>query len=307
MATDEWISFGEAAEESKDPPARLNELIQAALRGEFVDDKGQCALASTAPECFSGRLEKPTPLSIEDFYNYFYLAQQEFSSLPAYQPDHPNLEAMAQRVATARWRSTYLDIVREIVIPRAIAPNRGELRETGDRLWAIGWHGGRYEEKEYKGFWSLRELLANPDRDIDALSLRAVAAGTAELPPGSADAVVDQQAIREYREKIRELEEELAEAERMNDVGRVPGLRRELEDLQEACRKLAGLGQTRSFPTEQRRASVAVAKNIDMAIRAIRKRLPDLADHLDAKISRGLQLRYAPDQQIDWDLAPRKR
>jgi len=146
----------------------------------------------------------------------------------------------------------------------------------------------------------LAQLLANPGRDIVAITLASDGRAVSEF--GSTYPVLDPDAVRNYRRRARELKQLLnsdetrdAEAARYRD---------ELSVLTGALRSTTGLGgRTRTFPEGQERARTAVRKALIRAIAAIEDSEPELAQHLNASVTTGYACRYSP--APEWEITVR--
>ena len=109
---------------------------------------------------------------------------------------------------------------------RARQANLLALRREGD-VWTIT-HGAEVTRlKDMKGVAYLAELLAHPGQEFHALDL----GGAGDLRTGDSGEMLDGEARRAYTARIRDLREELEEAEGFHDVGRTARLREEMEML----------------------------------------------------------------------------
>ena len=108
------------------------------------------------------------------------------------------------------------------------APNA--FRQEG-QFWTVQYAGRLVRLRDARGLHHLARLLAQPGDPIHVLALvgDSGARGSGLRDDGDAlhvsgdegDAVIDAQARSSYRERLRELEEDLAEAQRCDDEGRV--------------------------------------------------------------------------------------
>ena len=133
----------------------------------------------------------------------------------------------------------------------------------------------------------------HPARDDDLHQARL--SGTAPI--------LDQQAKAAYRARLRDLEEELAEATSWADPVRAAKARQERQFLADELAAAVGLGgrdRTAGSPAE--RARVSITKAVKIALARIRAHSPALAGHLDATIHTGTFCCYTPDPRapITW-------
>lgn len=153
----------------------------------------------------------------------------------------------------------------------------------------------------------LAYLVEHPGREFHARELINVArrlwappasvAGEANLATardlGGGGDVLDARARAEYRERLRELAEDLAEAEDNNDAGRTELLRAEMETLTEHLGAALALGgRVRQFASDAERARLAVTKRIKAGIKRIRECHPALGEHLARHVRTGTFCSY---------------
>jgi hypothetical protein len=131
----------------------------------------------------------------------------------------------------------------------------------------------------------------------------------APAPELRADAVgggawLDDEAKRAYRARLAELEDELAEAERFNDVERAARAREERELIGRELARAVGLGgRDRPAGSAAERARVNTTRAIRAAIRRIEEECDaSLGRHLDRAVRTGTFCAYdpAPQDEITW-------
>jgi predicted ATPase/class 3 adenylate cyclase len=180
------------------------------------------------------------------------------------------------------------------------APTTGLLRRAG-RHWLVGYGDVRFELPDAKGLGYLSRLLAEPDREIHVLDL--VGAGPAD--PGDAGPVLDEQAKSAYRRRVRELQQEIDEAQAWNDPERAARAEAELEAVTHELAAGVGLGgRDRKAAANAERARVSVRKAITASVAQIRERDTDLGLLLSTTVRTGTYCRYTPDPRlpVTWDL-----
>ena len=149
-----------------------------------------------------------------------------------------------------------------------------------------------------KGFHDIARLLAQPNEPLHCLEL----SGSAIVNEGT-DEVLDQEARREYRRRIEELQEELAQAEADNDPARAEPARFELDAVIDELAKAMGLqGRSRKMSDTAERARSAVTWRIRSAIKKINAAHPRLGQHLSNTIHTGNFCVYSPESAIEWEL-----
>lgn len=105
----------------------------------------------------------------------------------------------------------------------------------------------------------------------------------------------DARARAAYKQRLAELDADLAEAEQWNDTERATRLRAEKDFLVHELAAATGLGgRPRRLGSETERARVNVTRAIRSAIDRIRERLPQGAAYLDQTIHTGTRCVYRP-------------
>ncbi len=189
------------------------------------------------------------------------------------------------------------------------------FRREGE-YWTVSWRANVIRLKDAKGLRYIAHLLAHPGRPILARDLAEAAA-----PPGSRRARVDSDATaadlgdagpsidaaarEQYRRRIGEMRDELADAVRLNDTLRAARLRAEIESLREQIVAALGLGgRDRKAASHAERARLMVTKAIKAAIAKVRTNDEALGRHLATSIKTGHCCAYdpGPAPSIFWDL-----
>jgi hypothetical protein len=117
------------------------------------------------------------------------------------------------------------------------------------------------------------------------------------------DAVLDDTARAAYKQRLEELEEDIAEAESFNDAGRASRAREERDFLAGELASALGLGgRDRKLADPSERARKAVTMRIRNSVGRIAKVHPDLARHLERSVRTGMFCSYEPERPVDWVL-----
>ena len=190
----------------------------------------------------------------------------------------------------------------------AVQPNASDgrlFRREGD-YWTVSWDGNLVRLKDAKGFRYLAYLLANPGQLVLARELATLGLATGNRQASNdsgltaanlsdAGAIIDARARKQYQQRLRDLREELAEAERLNDTGRATGLRAELESVSDQLGAAVGLGgRVRKAASHNERARLMVTKAIKAAIARISASNDALGHHLAISIRTGNYCTYDP-------------
>jgi hypothetical protein len=176
------------------------------------------------------------------------------------------------------------------------------LRREGQQ-WTIGLGHETVRLKDGPGLAYLAALVRQPGREFHVLDLAMgadAAPGTAAVADlGDAGELLDPAARTAYKRRLADLENELEEAERFNDPGRVARARQEMEFLNAELSRAVGLhGRSRRAGAASERARVNVTRVIGRTIEKIAAGDPALGQHLAATVRRGLYCSYAPDPRL---------
>jgi len=225
------------------------------------------------------------------------------------------LEEQAQRLLSA-------DRGHSLGRPESSSAPAGAVSQAVFKLGGDYWtivHGAVEQRlKDSKGLGYIHHLLTHPNREFHALDLAggdARADGESRGEPiafsngygpafGDTGEVLDRKGRLAYRERARELREELAEAERLNDLGRVERVRCELEVVTDTLSAAFGHGRARRGGSIAERARVNVTKLIGAAIQRIRAHDPALGRYLATTIRTGTFCSYSadPTRPLHWEL-----
>jgi hypothetical protein len=165
------------------------------------------------------------------------------------------------------------------------------------RKWRLAVHGRSVLVADSIGMIHLAVLIANPRQEVRAADLVAGLAGLtrASGADGPAQAVLDREAIAEYRDRLKRLDAELDQPDLGDDPGRVARARAERDWLISELAAAAGLGgRTRSFPDQGERARVAVGKAIRRAIIRVTEEDAIIGQHLRQAVHTGVRCSYWP-------------
>ena len=163
------------------------------------------------------------------------------------------------------------------------------LRRHGTQGWTLHSGGGRIDLPDMVGLHHLSRLLEQPDCDIAAADLGG------SLAASDRQELLDDAAIHAYRQRVRELDAAIGDAEADADLARTERLRQERDTLAAELSRSLGLGgRARGFASTPERARTAVRKAIKRAIDVIAAADPVLGDELRAGVSTGTVCRYTP-------------
>ncbi len=127
--------------------------------------------------------------------------------------------------------------------PSAAALTSLRLSPTGDGFWLVGTGSQSTPVKTLKGYSYLRELLRRPGIPVAAIDLVTAGAGAVEQP--GLGPVLDSSALRSYRQRLHDLDADIAEAGDWSDPARREALEAERDALVDELTAAAGLGEER--------------------------------------------------------------
>ena len=180
--------------------------------------------------------------------------------------------------------------------PATVAWPLGNTFRKEGALWMVCFEHEVAHMPELRGFQDIAQLLARPGDELHCLALSGQPAGA-----GRGVEVLDEQARRAYRARLREIEAELTEAARANDPGRAEPLEEEKERLLDEMRKATGLGgRDRKMGDSSERARSAVTWRIRHAIKKLEVVHPALARHLRVSLKTGVFCSYEPEKETRW-------
>jgi hypothetical protein len=197
----------------------------------------------------------------------------------------------------------------------SFALDRARLAREGD-YWEVDFGSDSFRVRDAKGMHHLARLLSSPGRELHAVELvradspaePAAHRSTEILEIGDTSdtgPVLDAEAKAAYRGRLREIDEDTAEAERWNDSERIALLEQERLALVHELAAAVGLGnRDRTGATSStERARVSVTRAIRASMERIAEYSPALGAHLEATIRTGTFCAYVPDPRapIAWD------
>lgn len=181
----------------------------------------------------------------------------------------------------------------------------------------ISFAGTTVTLRDLKGFRYIARMVAEPGRELHVLDLVAGEQGTAVPTPGAADRhdrtamtdgfvglpLLDDAARDAYRRRLVEVDEDIEDALRSNDLGRAELARSDREYLIAELSRAVGLGGTaRTAGGAAERARTSVSRSLRYSLDRLCRHHPTLGAHLERCIRTGTYCRYDPDpaSPVDW-------
>lgn len=177
---------------------------------------------------------------------------------------------------------------------------RATLRPEGG-VWQVEFNGTNVHVPDLKGFWHLRELVNRPGEFVPALALIG-AISEEPLKGGDTGPLIDREALKKYRSRLAELDDDLDDAALRGDTGRLEKCTAERDALIAELKRATGLGgRPRRTGSPAERARLNVTRTIRHAIAELSSRVPELAEHLDESIVTGVSCCYEPLTIVVWN------
>ncbi len=176
---------------------------------------------------------------------------------------------------------------------------RATLRPEGG-VWLIDFKGTTVHVPDLKGLWHLRELVSRPHEFVPALALIG-ASSEAPIPSGDTGPLLDREALRTYRRRLAELDDDLDDAVVHGDAGKRAKRTAERDALIAELKRATGLGgRPRRSGSPAEKARLNVTRTIRHAIADLSTKVPELGEHLEASIVTGVSCCYEPLTNIVW-------
>lgn len=188
----------------------------------------------------------------------------------------------------------------ELLRATSVEPTQRAMLRPEGGTWHIEFNGTDVHVPDLKGFWHLRELVARPHQHVPALSLIG-ASSDGPVPSSDTGPVLDRQALRQYRQRLAELDDELDAAAVRGDTQRQADRNAERDALIAELKRATGLGgRPRRSGSPAEKARLNVTRTIRHAITDLATRVPELAAHLEESVTTGVSCCYEPRTDIAW-------
>ena len=194
------------------------------------------------------------------------------------------------------------DYLKPLKLEAETAPNR--LIISGDS-WLVRFDGGEnLMVRHQKGFVYLAVLLEHPGEDISVLDLtktlnenegRSFLSGTSE--------VIDVQALKEYRRRIEAIQTRIADGDYDSAEEKAALEQEQIKIRNEVRNAVTAAGHLRKKNSHLDKPRQAVYRAIQRAIESLKSIGAEaMAEHFEKYIRTGNLLRYAPPEEMDWEV-----
>jgi predicted ATPase len=220
--------------------------------------------------------------------------------LAAAQADHTTAAAhldaataQHRRLGAPRWA----ELSRQRQDRQQHRPNGCNRFRRDGAVWAVAYGGIQAHVPHAKGLHDIAVLLAHPGQPIPASDL----AGTITRSRG--EPALDRQALAAYRARLRDLDDDIAEADSNNDPERATRARAERDALvTELTRSVGRGGRPRRLGDDTEKARKTVTIRIQRALHLLDSHHPALASYLREAVRTGTTCSYQPAQPLTWEL-----
>ena len=283
-----------------------------------------------APQTVVERLRQEAPTLARDFgLQGTCLTVRDFEEqcVTAYSLPHTRGEASTQSLMLGDQKQIVVDQPRDpkhrsrdgscLPTPDTRSPTPDAVFRSEGEYWTVSFAGTTCRLKEARGLHYIAHLLQQPHQEVHVITLITM---SADLNGGSADAhpfqdsslpcdhtggfsdageILDPQARAACKQRVSELREELAEAQRFHDLGRSEQLAAEIDVLTHELTRAVGLGgRDRRVGSSAERARVNITRAVKRALRTIGEHHPALGHHLATTIKTGAYCSYTPDPRL---------
>lgn len=205
-------------------------------------------------------------------------------------------EALNARLGARSWVDQTRADRAALTEPATHAAAAGTFRRDAT-VWTLAFAGTTAQVPHARGMVDLAVLLARPEQAVSVLELL----GDVDDTRGAE--ALDERARREIRARLRELDEEVADAEATHDGERAAAAREQLQLLAETVARDFGLGgKTRRVGDPIERARKTVSVRIRRTIATIKQAHPTLGRHLERSIDTGTFCAYRPAEGTSWEI-----
>jgi tetratricopeptide (TPR) repeat protein len=179
-----------------------------------------------------------------------------------------------------------------------VSPVSSAIFRRSGATWELTFAGRHVRLAHTRGLGDVAFLLARPGEPVSVFELQADAPTTGAARGAPA---LDDRARREIRERLRELDAEVADAEAVDDRARAAAARAQRQLLAEAVARDLGLGgRTRRIDDPVERARKTVSTRLRRTIKTIAQAHPELGRHLERSIDTGTWCAYRPAEPVTW-------
>lgn len=171
----------------------------------------------------------------------------------------------------------------------------GNVLKLSGSVWQVrfGEEVGNFQDRPDSVLRHLARLLDEPNRHFSAAEFYPPPPGAAPLPYQGRDESSDPQALKDYEKRVRELVQEIKEADDAHDTETADKLRKEFDALTEHLNGEMGAkkrGHKKKCGTlsPEEKADQSLRVGLDRLNKRFRKGgMPKLADHLDKYLDNG--------------------
>ncbi len=177
----------------------------------------------------------------------------------------------------------------------------GVFCREGD-FWTLSFADKVVRVKDAKGTRYIARLLKRQGEEIHVLDLAEL--DRRPIGPAAREGVLDASARASFKRRLRELEDEIAEAADLDDFTAAERARTERDAIVSELASAYGLGgRPRKLNTDPiERARKAVTERIRTTISHIEKVHPPLGRHLRSSVRTGTYCSYVPESQVEWNM-----
>lgn len=189
-----------------------------------------------------------------------------------------------------------------IAAPPQAEPLPAYLFTRRGRAWVLRFNGVETYHLPSVGLVYLREMAAFPTKRFSVAALYTAARPhMKDIPSAQSEGVFDRVAASAYANRLAEIDQMIAEAERASDLTALDVAKKEKEQLLAEVRAANFKGRLKTESKDHKRLRDRVRNAVDRAIESIKQHDTAAAAHFDSAITRGSVLSYSPHEVPLWE------
>lgn len=167
-------------------------------------------------------------------------------------------------------------------------------------IWLLAFAGATAHIKDSRGLHDIALLLGHRNRDIHVQEING---GAEAMVIQQESPVLDKVALRDFRQRLVDIEEEKQQAGDVGDEATYQQLEQEQDSITEALQQGLSLGgRQRQFDGAAEKARKATSARIRATIKRIAAIHPELSEHLGNTIRTGNYCSYSTEEEVVWRL-----
>ncbi|MCB9848768.1 MAG: hypothetical protein H6814_10185 [Phycisphaeraceae bacterium] len=187
-----------------------------------------------------------------------------------------------------------------VVVHKSIE-HQYRFNRVGD-MWELWFRGKQVWLSKNIGYLYIEQLIRFPNKPFSVSDLLVqVYPEAIKIKPSKGEAKVDRVAQLAYHARLKELEAELDDANRLFDLALVDRIEREKQQLIQVIKETKFARRPKAEDRDQKLIRDRVCNAITRAIDHVSKYDSEAANHFRDAISKGSAVTYAPSRPVAWE------